>query len=69
MEIEWTEQFDYNAEKYAGRHDIVCRGFYRILESLHREGLLTKEPINAYVKTSSARPGEVSFNFEFGSKE
>lgn len=68
MKIEWAEEFSYNAEKYAGRHDIVCRGFFRVLEDLYREGFLTKEPINADVKVAEGKDGWVSFNFEFGSK-
>lgn len=66
MNIEWIEEFSYDAEEFAGRHDIVCRGFHRILEDLYREGLLTKKPINAEVNDEE---GKLCFKFEFGTKE
>ncbi len=64
METEWTEEFSYDAKRYAGRHDIVCRGFHRILENLYREGFLTKKPTNANMKDEEE--GRICFRFEFG---
>ncbi len=66
MEVEWTEEFSYDAEKFASRHDIVCRGFHRILEDLYREGFLIKKPITGKVEYEE---GRLCFKFEFGKED